>query len=53
MNNSSIVMETKFEGVPIAIICINEGPHVGKFRAIIQAFNILTSVRRTNWKINF
>lgn len=47
MSNSTIVMETKFEGVPVSIICINEGPHTGKYRAVIQAFSILTSVQDT------
>lgn len=44
---NSVVLETKYEGVPVLIICENDGPYAGKFRAIIQAFGIKTSVQET------
>lgn len=47
MNPNNIVLETKYKGVPVSVICINEGPFAGKFRAVIQAFSIQTSVQET------
>ena len=44
---NSVVLETKYEGVPVMIIRESEGPYAGKFRAIIQAFGIKTSVQET------
>lgn len=43
----SVILETKYEGVPVMIIRENEGQFAGKFRAIIQAFGIKTSVQDT------
>lgn len=44
---NSVILETKYEGVPVLIIRENEGQFAGKFRAIIQAFGIKTSVQDT------
>lgn len=44
---NSVVLVTNYEGVPVLIIRENEGQFAGKFRAIIQAFGIKTSVQET------
>lgn len=44
---NTIVLDTKYDDVPFRVICVNEGLYKGKFRAIIYAFGIQTSVQET------
>ncbi|MFT9493856.1 MULTISPECIES: hypothetical protein [Bacillota] len=44
---TTIVLESRFEGVPFGVFRINEGPHAGKYRAFIQPFGIQTSIQDT------